>query len=276
MVQMTLDETRLPGDRLLISSDVHVGDEYQGHDREIWEAALDLARDFDAFLIDGDLADPRASDVELKELLRDLRELSSEVPTYFVPGNHDTVDLVRSLRDAGVRVLSRRYDDRRGRGCPPGHSGPSLGGPHLLSFGDARMLVLHGHEPCSELGLNPQEPINPVARESPMSKRDQVLDNYTCREYEMPDRLEEIARSTRADIVITGHTHCRYLGNLDGKLVVNVGTTSCPATCATCRDPLNVGNVCILRASGRTLRAKLFNLREARVTGRERVRIDRR
>ncbi len=276
MVQMTLDVTRLPGDSLLISSDVHVGDEYQGHDREIWEAALDLASDFDAFLIDGDLADPRAPDPELRELLRDLRRLSSEVQIYFVPGNHDTVDLVKSLRDAGVHVLSRRYDNRRGRGCPPGHSGPSLGGPHLLRFGDVWMLVLHGHEPCSELDLNPQKPVNPVARESPMPKRDQILDNYTCREYEMPERLEEIARSTHADVVITGHTHCRYLGNVEGKLVVNVGTTSCPAICATCRDPLNVGNVCILKTSGRTLRAKLFNLHEARVIDRERVRIGRR
>jgi len=281
VVQRTLDEVlegrhELSAERILVASDVHVGDRYQGHEPELLELALELARDQDLVVLDGDLADPRAGDEEVKGFVEELRDLASEVEVVVVPGNHDTVRLVRRLERAGVTVLARKYEERRGRGCPPGHEGPSLGGPKRLEVEGLKFLIAHGHEPCGELGLEPQEPGNPVAEESPMPKRDQLLDNYTCREHEMPARLEEIARASDADVVITGHTHCRFLGSFGSTLVVNVGTTACPATCATCRDPLNVGNVCLIRLSGSRVRAKLFNLREARVVERERVRVDRR
>ncbi|MEO2241800.1 MAG: metallophosphoesterase family protein [Euryarchaeota archaeon] len=279
-MQKTLDEVlsrpRIRAERVLIASDVHVGDRYQGHDPELLETALELARDQDLVVLDGDLADPRAREREVEGLVESLRDLSEEVELVVVPGNHDTLRLVRRLRRSGVSVMMRKYEERRGRGCPPGHEGPSLGGPERLKVGGWRFLIAHGHEPCGELGLEPQRPENPIAQESPMPRRDQLLDNYTCREYEMPDRLEEIARASGADVVVVGHTHCRFLGRFGGVLAVNVGTTACPATCATCRDPLNVGNVCLLRLSGSRIRAKLFNMREGRVVARERIRARRR
>ncbi len=259
-------------ERLLLISDVHAGDEYQGFDRDAWETALDLAEKHDLLLVVGDLVDARADVDVVEDVASSLADLDAHV--VIVPGNHDTLDHVRVLERHGIEVRFRKYP-RRGRGCPPGHSGPSLGGPVDLDVGFS-VFAVHGHEPCDELGLEPMRAENPVAKSSPMPKRDQVLDNYACRLYEIPGRMKEIARKVDADVVVTGHTHCRYLGSEGGTLLVNVGTTACPATCATCADPLNVFNVCRIRSFGDRLRAKLFNIVEGRVIDREEVELERR
>jgi len=271
----TLDEfigrDEIHADSVLVASDVHAGDEYQGFDPHAWETALDLAEKHDVFLVVGDLLDPRADEDVVTRVASSLSDLDAN--TVVIPGNHDTLDHVRVLERHGVDVRFRKYR-RRGRGCPPGHSGPSLGGPIDLDLG-VSFLVVHGHEPCGELGLEPMEAENPVAKSSPMPKRDQILDNYACRLYEIPGRMREIARSVDAEVVVTGHTHCRFLGSEEGTLLVNVGTTACPATCTTCMDPLNVFNVCRIRVRSEKLEAKIINLVEGRVIEREEVGVER-